>query len=202
MIKFNINIKKNVPIVKLIKYRSINKINIKYFIDNILSSLEGNILSSLLLNDCLTSTLDKFAHIKRLNVTYHAHSPWYNNELKAMKRKLRRFEKIYNKTNSQFNYNNFNTIRKQYRQLLNHTKTCFIKDKINIYGKNTKKIYSLINRLSNNYSPTRYPTYTIELLPNIFANFFDDKIKNIVQSINDIKHKIPIYIIPLYNTAK
>ena len=49
------------------------------------------------------------------------------------------------------------------------------------------KIYSLINRLSNNYSPTRYPTYTIELQPNIFANFFDDKIKNIV---------------PLYNTAK
>ena len=202
IIKFNINIKKNVPIVKLIKYRSINKINIKDFIDNILSSLEGNILSSLVLNDCLTSTLDKFAPIKRLNITYHAHSPWYNNELEAMKRKLRRFEKIYNKTNSQFNYNNFNTIRKQYRQLLNHTKTCFIKDKINIYGKNTKKIYSLINRLSNNYSPTRYPTYTIELLPNIFANFFDDKIKNIVQSINDIKHKIPIYIIPLYNTAK
>ena len=93
MIKFNINIKKNVPIVKLIKYRSINKINIKDFIDNILSSLEGNILSSLLLNDCLTSTLNKFAPIKRLNITYHAHSPWYNNELEAMKRKLRRFEK-------------------------------------------------------------------------------------------------------------
>ena len=112
MIKFNININKNVHIIKLIKYRSINKINIKDFIDNILSSLEGNILSSLLLNDCLTSTLDKFAHIKRLNVTYHAHYPWYNNDLEAMKRKLRRFEKIYNKTNSEFNYNNFNTIRK------------------------------------------------------------------------------------------
>ena len=39
MIKLNINIKKNVPKVKLIKYRSINKINIKDFIDNILSSL-------------------------------------------------------------------------------------------------------------------------------------------------------------------
>ena len=57
MIIFNINIKKNVPIVKLIKYRSINKIKIKDVIDNILSSLEGNILSSLLLNDCLISTL-------------------------------------------------------------------------------------------------------------------------------------------------
>ena len=65
------------------------------------------------------------------------------------------------------------------------------------------KIYSLINRLSNNYSPIRYPTYTIELLPNIFANFFDDKIKNIVQSINDIRHKTYSNIIlPLYNTAK
>ena len=106
MIKFYINIKKNEPIVKLIKYRSINKINIKDFIDNILSSLEGNILSSLLLNDFLTSTLDKFAHIKRLNLTYNAHSPWYNSEVEAMKRKLRRFEKIYNKTNSEFNYNN------------------------------------------------------------------------------------------------
>ena len=39
MIKFKINIKTNVPIVKLIKYRLINKINIKDFIDNILSSL-------------------------------------------------------------------------------------------------------------------------------------------------------------------
>ena len=86
MIKFNINIKKNLPIVKLIKYRSINKIIIKDFIDNILSSLEGNIFSSLLLNDCLTSTLDKFAHIKRLNVTYHDHYTWYNNNLEAMKR--------------------------------------------------------------------------------------------------------------------
>ena len=186
----------------LIKYRSINKINIRDFIYNILSSQERNIHILLLLNDCLTSTLDKFAPIKRLNVTYHAYSPWYNNDLEAMKRKLRRFEKIYNKTNSEFNYNNFNTIRKQYRQLLNHTKTCFIKDKIKSYGKNTRKIYSLINMLSNNYSPTGYPTYTIELLPNIFANFFDDKIKNIVHIINDIKHKFPIYIIPLYNTAK
>ena len=69
-------------------------------------------------------------------------------------------------------------------------------------GKILEKIYSLINRLSNNYSPISYPTYTIELLPNIFANFFDNKIKNIIQSINDIKYKIPIYIIPLYNTAK
>ena len=47
-------------------------------------------------------------------------------------------------------------------------------------GKILKKIYSLINRLSNNHSPTSYPTYTIELLPNIFANFCNDKIKNIV----------------------
>ena len=60
-------------------------------------------------------------------------------------------------------------------------------------GKILEKIYSLINRLSNNYSPISYPTYTIELLPNIFANFFDNKIKNIIQSINDIKYKFSIY---------
>ena len=60
----------------------------------------------------------------------------------------------------------------------------------------------MINKLSTNYNRISYPTYTIELLPNILANFFDDKIKNIVQSINDIKHTFPIYIIPLYNTAK
>ena len=154
-----------------------------------------------MLNDCLTSTLDNFAPIKRLNVTYLVHSPWYNNDLETMKRKLRRFEKIYNQKNSEFNYNMFNTIRKQYRQLLNHTKTCFIRDKINSYWKNLEKyIHWFSNRLSNNYNPTNYPTYTIELLPNIFvANLFDDKIKNIVQSINYIKHKFPIYILKLYN---
>ena len=68
MIKFNINIKKNVPIVKLIKYKSINKINIKDFIDNILSSLEGNILSSLLLNDGLIFYFDKKAEKSRKNL--------------------------------------------------------------------------------------------------------------------------------------
>ena len=56
----------------------------------------------------------------------------------AIKRKVRRFEKIYNKTNPEFNYNNCNTICGQYRQLLNHTKTCFIKGKINSHGKNTR----------------------------------------------------------------
>ena len=60
----------------------------------------------------------------------------------------------------------------------------------------------MINKLSTNYNRISYPTYTIELLPNIFANFFDNKIKNIVQSINYIKHTFPIYILPLYNTAK
>ena len=47
MIQFNSNIKNNVFIVRLIKYRSINKINIKDFIGIILSSLEDtiNILS-------------------------------------------------------------------------------------------------------------------------------------------------------------
>ena len=57
------------------------------------------IFSSQLLNDSLC-------------LLYHAYYPWYNNDLEAMKRKLRRFEKIYNKTNSEFNYNNLNTIRK------------------------------------------------------------------------------------------
>ena len=78
----------------------------------------------------------------------------------------------------------------------------FIKDKINSYGKNTRKIYSFINNLSNNYNPVNHRTCTIELLPNILTNFFDDKIKNIVQLINYIKHKFPIYMLPLYNTAK
>ena len=45
MIKLNTNIKKSVPIMSLIKYRS-------------------SILSSQLLNNCLVSTLDKFAPMK------------------------------------------------------------------------------------------------------------------------------------------
>ena len=47
------------------------------------------IFSSQLLNDSLTSTLNIFSHIQILN----DNSPWYNNDLEAMKRKLRRFEK-------------------------------------------------------------------------------------------------------------
>ena len=70
------------------------------------------------------------------------------------------------------------------------------------YWKITRIIYLLINRLSNNYNSISYITYTIKLLPNIFANSFDDKINNIVQLINDIKHKFLIYILPLYNTNK
>ena len=47
------------------------------------------IFSSQLLNDSLTSTLDIFSHIKIVNDNY----PWYNNDLEAMKSKLRKFEK-------------------------------------------------------------------------------------------------------------
>ena len=45
------------------------------------------------LNYYIESTLEKFASIKILDVTYQAHSPWYNNALEAMKRKLRRLKK-------------------------------------------------------------------------------------------------------------
>ena len=120
-----------------------------------------------------------------------------------MKRKLRRFEKIYNKTNSQFNYNNFNTIRKQYRQLLNHTKTCFIKDKINSHKISYHKI--LLDRLEE----IGITDKALDLLKSYFTNRMYRTMINDIQSDEfQLKYGVPqgsvlgpllflIYLLPL-----
>ena len=74
------------------------------------------------LSDCfymtLTNILDKHAPHKTRIMINHPKIPWFNDDIKQLKRKRRRLEKKALKTDLPGDWNNYHKVRNQYSALL------------------------------------------------------------------------------------
>ena len=135
-----------------------------------------------LLFNHLLDTIDKHAPIKTNNIEKRHFTPWWNVDIQKQHRELRKIERIWRKTKSFINRQNYIQQKNKYKKLLLKTKKEFYLKAIDTNKHNTKKLYHIFGKLITKSEPinntTDIPT------KNEFAQFFTDKIKNIYKYID------------------
>ena len=142
---------------------------------------------------------------------FRPNTSWYTTELKLQKRKLRLLEKTlpkptYPKSAQSIEYS---ALKNSYRANLNIAKSNHISNTFLSNRNNSKAIFKLANNLLGRIPIQVLPDTNILDLPNVFDQFFDNKISNILSKLppcrpdptpTQTKHSFSSFSIPSITT--
>ena len=113
-------------------------------------------------------------------------NPWFMNEIKEQKRRVRRREKIWRQYGLTSNWTALKTERQKYKQMLNDAKKQTICEKVADCNQHSKKLYSLVCYLTGTKTDNPLPEHTDdEKLADDFADIFMGKIRTVYDSLAD-----------------
>ena len=103
---------------------------------------------------------------------------------------MRNCERCWRKYHQPIQWEAFNAEQNRYKMMLLDARTESLREKINEYNKDAKKLYSLTNNLTNSKTDNPMPdAESDEALANTFADYFVEKISK----IRDELHSYPEY---------
>ena len=168
-------------------FRKLSSINIEKFIEDIpIISLDIEDLNTLVssLEMGLRSTLDLHAPELTKFITVRKKKPWYNEELRKIRCRVRRAEKLYRRHGTTLLWKLFDTIRTEYKQNIKKSKIQTYTRQVADCKGDTKKLYNLVYRLMGKEKSSPLPDHTDEeSLANDFANYFMSKIEKIREEL-------------------
>ena len=191
-IKVQLSINKPSSTNKLITYRKVNDINVDNFRSDL---LECDLISNLdhfddlgelvdKYNSSLEMLLEKHAPMKEKIIKIRESAIWYNSALRALKKTKRYYENNWVKNRTSQNLDLFKHFKNEYTLACNKVKTEYYSKLFSDCGSNQRKIYKLIDDLTNGDPPPKYPIESNNIiLANNFCEFFTSKIENIVSDI-------------------
>ena len=104
------------------------------------------------LSDCfnmtLTDILDKHAPLKTRIMINRPKIPWFNDDIKQLKRKRRRLEKKALKTDLPGDWNNYHKVRNQYSALLKSARVNYYSNLIDQCAGDSRKLFPVVYSLS------------------------------------------------------
>ena len=135
-------------------------------------------------NSAVKSVLDKHAPLRRRKVRADRLEPWYQDvstELEAAKKEKRRAEKHWLRHPLAVNKQIFNAAKRLVASIVHKAKTAFYENKIIKAIRSPRKLFNLADKLlgrpdKRSPLPTTFPLHD---LPDVFNNFFTDKIHKI-----------------------
>ena len=152
-------------------------------IDDILTSNLEDMVE--VFNKKLTTTLDHYAPEKTKRITKRVKTPWFTDEVKCMKKQLRRKEQIWHKQRTPQLWYLLKQMRNKYNRLLNRTKINAISTRVSECNTDTKKLYNLIIYLTGTSTSNPLPpSLSDEEMVNEFADYFMNKIQSIRESLD------------------
>ena len=169
-----------------ISFRCIKSINISKFCSAILHSdlicHPPSNLSDLVnaYTSTLSSILNCHAPLKFKTVRPRPSNPWFTSALSKMRRARRKLEKIWLLSRSSLDLKLLKSATNSYHHAIISAKRLYNSSLISSNLSNPRKLWSAINKLLNRKSHRALPTDTPrESLPQLFAEFFSDKVHNL-----------------------
>lgn len=186
----SLNIDKPPPETIQIKFREIQNINLENFRQDIYRSNlyinPPNTLDDLvdMYNSVLTGLIDKHAPLITRNVTARPNAQWFNNELRIKKRETRRLERKWKKSKLEVDHEILKCSAKEYSKMLNLAKYDFYRQRFQ--STNPQQLWRQVNKILRPRNVKILPSLNIpdNDLAEKFADFFANKILNIILSIN------------------
>ena len=138
-------------------------------------------------NKELTRVYDKLAPVKEITITSRTQTPWFDSELNELKQKVRQLEQKWAKYRLESCWKAYKVNQNAYYYLIRKKKKQFISENVKQCGKDTKKLYKLVNALMGNNTENPMPkAKSDEELAQQFADFFLEKIQKIRKMFQDI----------------
>ena len=130
-------------------------------------------------NMTLTDILDKHAPLKTRIMINRPKIPWFNDDIKQLKRKRRRLEKKALKTDLPGDWNNYHKVRNQYSALLKSASVNYYSNLIDQCAGDSRKLFPVVYSLSREPLETALPEHDDPTkLSNEFGTFFLKKLKS------------------------
>ena len=141
------------------------------------------------LSDCfnktLTDILDKFAPLKTRIMINRPKVPWFNDDIKQLKRQHRHLEKRAVKTDLPGDWNNYHKVRNQYSAFLKSARVNYYSNLIDQCAGDSRKLFRVVNSLCREPLETALPEHTDPTkLANEFGTFFLKKTKIIKENLD------------------
>ena len=147
------------------------------------SNLEHNINA---FYDIVVNQLDKHCPFVEKSFKPRPNSPWFDDDLRKIKREFRAAERKYEGSKTKQNKITMKIKKNQYQWQCKLARSLYYKRSIENCGKNSKKMFKLIQKLAGNSKEKVFPKDgTDKEIAQRFANTFNDKISNIRSNIEN-----------------
>ena len=139
------------------------------------------------LNSDLETMINQLAPEKIITVPCHPLSPWFSNDLKIIKKKLRILEKTMNKNQTSYNTLLYTTQRNYYTNSLRQSKSKYFSDILSSNTTTSKEMYQITDSLLGRKTIDKpLPDIPDAILATQFCDFFEEKVINIINKLPSI----------------
>jgi len=131
-------------------------------------------------NEIFTNALDEVAPMRNLVVSSKSHAPWFNNQILEAKRKCRRSERRWKRTNNISHYKQYENYHVNKFKTIKQSKEEYLLKSIEESSNDSRKLYRALQPLVNSSKKTNLPSASnTKELCNKFSDFFENKIESI-----------------------
>ena len=135
----------------------------------------------------VTRCIDSHAPVITKTIHVKQFSPWFNSNLLKLKQNKRKLERKYISTKFHTDLDNYKRSKKSYIYECKTSKTQYFCGKFSECGNDQRKIYSLINSLTNDNSSQLIPNEVDDRVSaEKFSEHFYSKINTIINNIEEI----------------
>nr|XP_054755564.1 uncharacterized protein LOC129261530 [Lytechinus pictus] len=136
-------------------------------------------------NSTLKAALDKHAPISSRSIQLRPHSPWYDESMKARRRKLRSAERKWRKSRSVTDKQVMKASLTDYQCVLKKAKCAYHREII--AGSNSKELFKVVHDLTVEQSDQLLPSHSSkDELCQRFSDYFNDKISKLRASTTNV----------------
>ncbi|KAJ8037927.1 Vesicular glutamate transporter 3 [Holothuria leucospilota] len=145
-------------------------------------------------NSGLTEIFNRHAPLKKTKITSRPRPEWINDELLALKRRVRQAERKSKVTQNEEHILAWKQMKIDYRKTLRFTKSNYVNDKIASCGNDSKQLFITVNELLGRGKPNPLPDHNNDgELAELFNDFFISKIQRIRDSMDGTNIGITVF---------
>ena len=195
-IMFGIKAKKDNERKKMITSQNFKNVNTNLLIQDIqcnfqnlkpadtFSELDDTIESY---NTVISGLIDKYAPLKTRYIKLRPQAPWLTPELMEEKKRKRRLERRWRRSNLIEDRVMYRNQRNRYNRMLNEAHTRYFSTLVSENSRDPKALFKMIDTLLNKKKQSPLPDYTsASELASKFNTYFIDKVIEIHQSLEEI----------------
>ena len=149
-------------------------------------------------NSICSGLMDKHAPVVKKTITVRPRVPWFNDTIKAAKRKHRKYGRVWRAISLESDRMVLTRARNYTIHVIEHAKSEYYTDFIIKNSNDQRRLFNAVNRLLGRSRNELYPPHTNpKSLANDFGQFFARKIVNILSELDAIESAEDLHIEPV-----